>query len=129
MNKYKQFIEFFDYLVANCREPVELPEEVRQVYDVLRVQETREKPLFTEAGLEILEYLQKSNIPTLRAKDIAEGLGVSSRKVSGAIRKLCSDGYVNKIDSSPVIYELSTKGKEFNIEKYKESLNNEESHD
>lgn len=129
MNKYEQFIDFFDYLVANCRESVAIPEEVQQVYDSLKLQEVKEKPLFTEAGLEILEYLQSNATASLKAKDIAEGMGISSRKVSGAIRKLCSDGYVDKAGQNPVIYSLSSKGKEYNITNYKESLINEESHD
>lgn len=121
MNKYQQFIDFFDFLVEYCSEPVEIPDEVQQVYDLLKAQEDKEKPLFTEAGLEILDYLQNKLTP-MKAKDIAEGLGVSSRKVSGAIRKLCNDGFVDKMGSSPVIYELSTKGKDFDIKQYKENL-------
>lgn len=122
MNKYEQFTDFFDYLVANCREPVVIPEEVQQVYDSLKMQEVKEKPLFTEAGLEILEYLQSNATASLKAKDIAEGMGISSRKVSGAIRKLCTDGYVDKMGASPVIYALSEQGKNFNLEEYKQTL-------
>lgn len=126
MNKYEKFIEFFDYLVNNCKEPIIIPDEVKQVYDSLKTQEIKNKPMFTEAGLEILEYMQGSKYSALKAKDIAEGMGVSSRKVSGAIRKLCSDGFVDKMGSSPVNYSLTTKGKEFNIEEYKENLKEKE---
>ena len=127
MNKYEQFIDFFDYLVANCKEPVAIPDEVQQVYDNLMLQAVKEKPMFTQAGLEILEYLQGSSKTSHKAKDIADDMGVSSRKVSGAIRKLCTDGFVDKMSaSSPVIYSLSTKGKEFNIIEYKENLQDNE---
>lgn len=129
MNKYEQFINFFDYLVANCKEPVSIPEEVQQVYDSLKLQEVKEKPMFTETGLEILEYLQENNATSLKAKDIADGMGVSSRKVSGAIRKLCTDGFVDKAGQNPVIYSLSSKGKNFNITDYKESLTDEKEHE
>lgn len=126
---YKQFIEFFDYLVENCKYPVEIPEEVQRVYDSLKSTEVKEKPLFTEAGLEILEYLQNSREESLKAKDIAAGMGISSRKVSGAIRKLCTDNFVDKRGQNPVIYSLSEKGKNFNITDYKESLKDEEKYE
>lgn len=129
MSKYEQFIDFFDYLVQNCKEPVVIPDEVQQVYDSLKAQEVKEKPMFTETGLEILDYLQNSATASLKAKDIAEGMGVSSRKVSGAIRKLCTDGFVDKAGQNPVIYSLSSKGKDFDITSYKESSSNEESHE
>lgn len=126
MNKYEQFTDFFDYLVANCKEPVTIPDEVQQVYNSLKSQEVKEKPMFTKAGLEILEYLQGSSNTSHKAKDIADGMGVSSRKVSGAIRKLCTDGFVDKAGQNPVIYSLSSKGKEFNIIEYKENLQENE---
>lgn len=124
MSKYDRFCSFFDYLVANCNEEVEIPEEVQQVYDSLRGQQEEDKPMFTESGLSIFEYLQSAGGGSLKAKDIADGMGISSRKVSGAIRKLCTDGFVDKAGKNPTIYSLSDKGKEFDIVSYKETLNN-----
>ena len=49
------------------------------------------------------------------AKDIGEGLFISSRAVSGAIRKLVTDGYVEKIGQDPVVYALTEKGKTVEI--------------
>ncbi len=54
--------------------------------------------------------------PEQKAKDIAEGLMMSSRRVSGSIRKLVTDGYVEKIGQDPVIYALTEKGKNKIIE-------------
>lgn len=86
-----------------------------------------EKPLFTESGIQILEYLQNNaDTKNLKAKDIADGMDISSRKVSGAIRKLVTDGFVNKFGKGPVLYSLSEKGKEFNIKEYKEKIVNTE---
>ena len=87
------------------------------------------KPMFTESGLQILEYLQSVDSKGLKAKDIADGMGISSRKVSGAIRKLVSDNFVDKFGQNPVIYSLTEKGKNFDIENYKERINNEENND
>lgn len=86
-----------------------------------------EKPLLTESGIQILEYLQNNtDTKNLKAKDIADGMDISSRKVSGAIRKLVTDGFVNKFGKGPVLYSLSEKGKEFNIKEYKEKIVNTE---
>lgn len=123
MNKYEQFINFFDYLVNNCCEPVDIPEEVQQVYNSLKMLEVKEKPMFTESGLQIFEYLQTCGKESLKAKDIADGMLVSSRKISGAIRKLVTDGFVDKMGTSPVIYMLTEKGKNFSIEEYKKEIN------
>lgn len=128
MSKCKKFLDFFDYLVANCKEPVILPDEVKEYYDILRSQEDKyvDKPLLTETGLQILEYLQGSDSKSLKAKDIADGMGmgISSRKVSGSIRKLVTDEFVEKFGSNPVVYTLTNKGKNFDIENYKGELSN-----
>ena len=41
---------------------------------------------------------------------------MTSRRVSGAIRKLVTDGYVEKVSQDPVIYALTEKGKNKVIE-------------
>ena len=87
------------------------------------------KPAFTEIGLEILSYLQDGHAKNNKAKDIAEGMGLPSKKISGAMRKLVTDDYVEKYGQNPVIYSLTEKGENFDITSYKETLNNEEKHD
>lgn len=83
---------------------------------------TSNKPMFTDIGLEILGYLQASDTKNNKAKDIAEGMDLPSRKISGAMRKLVTDGYVEKFGQNPVIYTLTEKGANFDIQNYKESL-------
>ena len=122
-NKYKSFIGYFDWLAQNCKEPVNLPDEVQDVYNLLREQQNMEKPMFTESGLAILEYLQSCDATSWKAKDIADGMVISSRKISGAIRKLVTDGFVDKYGQNPVIYSLTEKGKNFDINSYKNNLN------
>ena len=52
----------------------------------------------------------------LKAKDIAEAIAVSSRQVSGAMRKLVIDGYVEKIGQDPIVYAITDKGRSLSIE-------------
>lgn len=66
--------------------------------------------------------MQSSETKSLKAKDIADGLEVSSRKVTGAMRKLTNDGFIEKFGSNPAIYSLTEKGKNFNIKTYKEEI-------
>lgn len=71
------------------------------------------KPKFTENGKLVLKYMQqnKESYKNLfKAKDIGEGMGISSRTASGAMRKLVTDGYVEKIGSDPVVYALTSEG-------------------
>ena len=94
---------------------LEMTEKAKEYFDnVLCVE--KEKPILTNNGKLILKHLQKINGENLKAKDIAEDLFVSSRMVAGAIRKLVTDGFVDKVGSEPSRYSLTEKGKNFIIE-------------
>lgn len=63
----------------------------------------------TEMGQNILNYMKENNVIEscpLSAKSIGEGLFISSRVISGAMRKLVKDGFVEKIAGNPVTYFL-----------------------
>ena len=53
---------------------------------------------------------------SVKARDIAEDLFISSRSVSGTMRKLVNDGFCEKIGKDPAIYVLTEKGKNFIID-------------
>ena len=124
MNKCEQFLNFFDYLLEQSNISRDaIPREITEYYEILRTQQgiAKEKPLLTETGAEILRYLQTNNIQNGKAKEIADGMGVPSKKISGSMRKLVTDGFVEKIGANPVVYALTDKGKNFNIQDYKEN--------
>jgi DNA-binding MarR family transcriptional regulator len=116
-NKIKSFLDYFDSIAELPPMPEDAAEFLQSLRD--KQEEEENKPLFTETGIAILEYLQTCGQARLKAKDIADGMGLSSRKVSGSIRKLVTDNYVDKVGSNPVIYTLTDQGKNFNIENYK----------
>ena len=64
----------------------------------------------------LLFNVDNGNEEKVSARDVAEGLFISSRAVSGAMRKLVSDGYIEKMGQDPVIYSLTEKGKNIKIE-------------
>ena len=41
---------------------------------------------------------------------------ISSRTVSGSIRKLVNDGFVEKVGQDPVIYSITEQGKNIKID-------------
>lgn len=117
MNKYKIFLDYFNKLQENSS--LNPPDEV---LDVLRILENesllvdKQKSPVTETGLEILKYLQSIEVKALPACEIAKGMNVSSRKITGAIRKLVSDDFIMKFGQGPIKYILTEQGKNFNID-------------
>lgn len=68
----------------------------------------------TEIGRNILEWLNEPERHNnfFSAKLIGEGLFISSRAVSGAARKLVTDGYLVKEGKNPVTYMITEVGEE-----------------
>lgn len=83
----------------------------------LQMSEDSSKPKFTENGKLVLKYMQENKEAfnnLFKAKEIGEGLGISSRTASGAMRKLVNDGFAEKVAENPVVYSLTTIGTEIN---------------
>ena len=120
MSKKQEFIKFVEEIMdaANVSE-ADMPENVKLYWDVLLVSSLEvDKPLFTDNGKLIMKFLQDHQETSMwKARDVAEGLFISSRAVSGAMRKLVTDGFVEKVGQDPVIYSITEKGKNIDIEK------------
>jgi DNA-binding MarR family transcriptional regulator len=122
MNKKQKFIEMVEMLLGMAeQEDVKVDEEAIEYFNILKAADVgNEKPKFTENGKIVLKYMQENkelhnNI--FNAKEIGEGLGVSSRTASGAMRKLVTDGYVEKIGTgNPVVYSLTLKGTDTKVD-------------
>ena len=97
----KEFLYFVNELMKANPELTEtlMTDDIRAYLDLLKDVKD-EKPVITENGL---------------AKDVADQIGISSRGVSGAFRKLVNDGFCEKIGKDPVIYSLTEKGKNFKM--------------
>jgi DNA-binding MarR family transcriptional regulator len=111
----QEFIEYLNALMAAAPH-IEASENVKAYIEALQETKT-EKPVITDNGKMILKFLQDNTDRTMyKARDIADDLGISSRGVSGSLRKLVSDGFVEKVGESPAIYMITEKGKNFIIE-------------
>ena len=113
----QEFLDFLKSLMEASPEIVEekMTDNIKKFIETLSESEP-EKPVITDNGKVILDYMQRVDTPMMKAKDIADGLLTSSRKVSGGLRKLVTDGFVEKVGKDPVIYALTEKGKNFVIE-------------
>ena len=113
----QEFIEFLNALMEVAPDVANelMTENVKAYIDAL-TDKKAEKPALTDNGKMVLKYLQNAPAGIYKAKDIAEGLFVASRNVSGAMRKLVTDGFVEKVGETPVLYSITEKGKEFKIE-------------
>ena len=117
MSKKQEFIKYVNELIAAA--PAVQPNEDAKLYwdAFCGLDENGEKPLFTDNGKLILKFLQEhQETPMWKARDIAEGLFISSRAVSGAMRKLVTDGFIEKVGQDPTIYSLTDSGKTITVE-------------
>lgn len=116
MSKKQKFIEMVDKLLneMDADEYSTIDQEALEYFNILKAADiNNDKPKFTDNGKMVLRYMQenkelRNNI--FNAKEVGEGLGVSSRTASGAMRKLVTDGYVEKIGTNPVVYSLTSEG-------------------
>ncbi len=112
MTKCEEFLDFVDYLMQNCREqPITMSENVQDYLDALRNSNKNSQREFTKNGKAILQWLQEASAGMYRARDVAEGMDISSKTVSGAMRKLVADGFVEKVGKEPVVYSITEKGR------------------
>lgn len=117
MSKKQEFIEFINTVFNEANITLNnMPDGVRLYWETFCETQESEKPILTDNGKLILQFLKDNqNTQKWKSKDIAEELFIPSRSVSGAIRKLVTDGFVEKIGQDPAIYILTEKGKNFEI--------------
>ena len=118
MSKKQEFINYVNELIAAAGSSVQPSEDATLYWGAFcGLDENGEKPMFTDNGKLIIKFLQdNADTPMWKARDIAEGLFINSRAVSGAMRKLVSDGFVEKVGQDPVIYSITENGKNIEID-------------
>lgn len=119
MSKKQEFVKFVESLINNTTNNDilnEMNEDAKLYWEALKSEEEVEKPLFTDNGKLILQWMKDNqNQIMVKSKEIAENLLISSRAVSGSMRKLVSDGFVEKVSQNPIVYTLTEKGKNIEI--------------
>ena len=121
MNKYTAFItivknEIFDNSDIYAENYPDIYNDALDYFNAI-LENNKDKTVeITENGKIVLKYMQDNNVTLGKAKDIAEGLGVPTRRVAGALRKLVTDGFAEKVATNPVIYGITEKGKNYKID-------------
>ena len=117
MTKREKFIEFVEHMINQMNFSANELDEHKEALDFYATLKAtaaeQEKPLFTEKGKIILQFMQDNKTTynnMFKAKEIGEKLDISSRGAAATIRKLITDGYVEKFGNEPVVYSLTTLG-------------------
>lgn len=119
MSKKQEFIKMVESLISPASISETYDETQAMAYfESLKLIKETQKVEVTENGKNIILFMQsneevKSNL--FYAKDIAEGMFVSSKVISGAMRKLVADGYVEKMTESPIVYAITDKGRQLSL--------------
>ena len=94
-------------------------EDALDFWNGLQVGGGTSKQKFTDNGKLVLTFM-KENKDTyknlFKAKDVGEGLGIASRTASGAMRKLVTDGYIEKVGADPVVYAITQSGIDVDVD-------------
>ena len=113
----QDFLDFLEALMEQSPTFVaaHMTDEIKNFIESIKESGT-DKPEITDNGKIILKHLQSIPDKPMKARDIAEDLFISSRSVSGTMRKLVADGFCEKIGKDPAIYAITEKGKNFVID-------------
>lgn len=114
MSKKEEFINYIEQLINED----EMSEGAKTYWKAFKEGKTaKEKSQFTENGKTILNYMKTIDDDNpLKAKDIAEAIGLSARSVSGSMRSLVNGGYVESLDTEPKKYLITEIGKNITID-------------
>ena len=109
MSGKEKFIQTVDKLIE--LNPDVFCKEALEYWENFKTEPT--KADITEKGILILKHMAENkelcnNIFT--AQLIGAGIQLTGRSVSGSMRKLVSEGYVNKLDAKPIAYQITERG-------------------
>jgi predicted transcriptional regulator len=109
MSGKEKFIEVINETLKTCPDFFGQSEEADAALEYFYSLREGKSETLTENGQRILSYMKDNHNKfnnLFKAKDIGEGLGISSRSVTGSMRGLVNAGLVTKEGKNPVIYSL-----------------------
>lgn len=109
----------FVEIVEQYFETIEVEADVRDYFEDFKKCHSSNRKEMTLKGAKILEVLKKDTDKAMTAAEIGEELFIPGRSVSGSIRKLRTDGYVDAIENvSPKKYIVTEAGIAFDHTPY-----------
>ena len=111
MSKKQTFINEINKILRE--NDVKLSPDAEDYFIKMREDKEKNGKEITDNGIKNVKWMSEnkdahSNL--FSAKTIADGIFSSSRSVSGAMRKLVTDGYVEKHEGEPKMYSITEKG-------------------
>lgn len=88
-----------------------IPEEALDFFEDYKKAKSESSQPFTEKGIIVMEALYKVD-DWITATALGEMIGRNGRSVSGTMKKLIEDGYVEKREGKPASYRITEFGKE-----------------
>lgn len=92
--------------------PMNVPAEALDFFEDYKKGKTSNRKEITEKGIAIILALRE-NPEWITAKALGEIMDVSGRSISGSMKKLVEDGYVEKRAGNPSAYKITEKGLAF----------------
>lgn len=115
-NKVSKKQEFIDFIKSQNLNMENASQGAQDYWTALTTAAAEtEKPALTDKGAEVLKYIRTMDATMFKARDVAEGMGMAARSVSGTLTKLKNDSFLERLSESPAIYSLTEKGKTFEI--------------
>ena len=114
----EKFIEEISKLLDDIPDSLALSENAYEYWLLIKEGKNGDSKDMTENGAKVLHFMQEkwesfNNVFT--AQNIGEGLFMAPRSVSGSMRKLITNGYVEKVGSKPTSYALTNCGKDYSF--------------
>ena len=113
----QEFLDFINALMNANPDITDklMTENVKAYLDTL-INDVKIATELTDNGQKMLAFVQENvDVKVWKARDISDQMGIPSRGVAGTMRKLVNDGFCDKLGQNPVIYSLTEKGKNYNI--------------
>ena len=95
--------------------PMNVPAEAFDFFEDYKKGKSGNAKKFTDKGIAILKEMREVD-DWITAKSLGERMNISGRSVSGTMKKLVSDGYIEKKAGSPISYRITELGKNCDFE-------------
>lgn len=106
------FIETVDALFKSSNTDIYIPMEAIEFFEDYKKGHGGNAKEITDKGIAVIEAMKNID-GWATAKAIGEVMEVSGRSVSGTMKKLVTDGFVEKQAGNPAAYKLTEKGMTF----------------
>lgn len=97
--------------------PMNVPAEALDFFEDYKKGKTSNRKEITDKGIAIILALRENPEceDWITAKALGEIMDVSGRSISGSMKKLVEDGYVEKRAGNPSAYRITEKGLAFEV--------------